>query len=165
MFRFLKVSLFILVIFIVGISLGSYYSPLIKDLLKSSGDRIYQETRTQEIHFCPPPSDVVKHQYDPDTFQIGALFWQMEYEGWKAPEKIGFMQALINQNNNLVCYYQWPNPKEKGTNLWMTIRLSPSVNQIVKSHGQHWSTQQGQALCNSGINACAFALTESLKSN
>ncbi|CAM3036488.1 Uncharacterised protein [Legionella steigerwaltii] len=163
MYKFLKNSLFILIIFIIGIAVGSYYNPFIQDLMERIGEKTNHGSKTPELHFCPPAAEVVKHQYSSEAFQVGTLYWQMDYQGWKAPDSIGFMQALINQNNNLVCYYHWRNPTEKGTYLWMTIHLSPSVNQIVKPYGGYWAKEEKQLLCTAGINACAFILSESSK--
>ncbi|WP_439405782.1 hypothetical protein [Legionella bozemanae] len=120
---------------------------------------------TEELHFCLLPKIVKEHQYNPEAFQVEKLHWQMDYQGWKAPDRVGFMQTLINENDNLVCYYCWPNPKDKGTYLWMTIHLSPSVNQLVKPYGSYWTIQkeEKQALYRSEINACSFILSESSK--
>lgn len=165
MYQFLKKCLLILIIFTAGIAVGSYYSPLIQDLMGPIWEKIHQESKNNEPYFCPPAEVIIKHQYNPEEFQAGELYWQMDYQGWKAPGSVGFMQALINHNNNLVCYYRWPNPKDMGTYLWMTIHLSPSVNQVVKPYGPYWTIEkkEKQALCTSGINACAFILSESSK--
>ncbi|WP_392537859.1 hypothetical protein [Legionella sp. 227] len=163
MYPFLKNSLFILIIFILGIAVGSYYNASIQELINRAWVKKEQEEKTQELHFCPPAAEVIKNQYHAQAFQVGTLYWQMDYQEWKAPDDVGFMQALINPNNNLVCYYHWPSPKEKGTYLWMTIHLSPSVNQIVKPYGAYWAKEEKQMLCTAGINACAFTLSESSK--
>lgn len=157
-YSFYRYGLFI---FFLGIGLGWYYSPILNDVWTIIGKKRHP-TPTLKIHFCPPGAEVMKHQYDPEAFQSGGLFWQMDFEGWKGPDKVGFMQALINKNNNLVCYYHWPNPKDKGTYLWTTIHLSPSVNQIVKPYGSYWSTEkdEAKALCMAGINACAFTFPD-----
>ncbi|MCW8386726.1 hypothetical protein OQJ18_09135 [Fluoribacter dumoffii] len=161
--RFLKNSLLILFIFIVGIAVGSYYNAPIQNFINHVWEKIDHGSQPQELYFCPPAQEVVKHQYNPEAFQVGTLFWQMDYQGWKAPEKIGFMQALVNSSNNLVCYYHWPNPDDKGTYLWMTIHLSPSVNQIVQPYGEYWTKKESEVLCNSGVDACAFVLSASSK--
>nr|WP_255666659.1 MULTISPECIES: hypothetical protein [unclassified Legionella] len=154
----------ILAIFVIGVAIGVRYHPLIHVVLEKIWNKT-QEPITETLHFCPPPQIVREHQYNPEVFQVEKLYWQMDYQGWKAPDKVGFMQALINENNNLVCYYRWPNPEDKGTYLWMTIHLSPSVNQLVKPYGSYWTIQkeEKQALCRSGINACGFILSESSK--
>ncbi|AWN73383.1 hypothetical protein LEAN103870_15690 [Legionella anisa] len=164
MYSYLKILFLILVIFIIGVAIGARYHPLIHMILEKIWNKT-EEPVTESLHFCPPPKIVKEHQYSPEAFQVEQLYWQMDYQGWQAPDGVGFMQALINADNNLVCYYQWPNPKEKGTYLWMTIRLSPSVNQLVKPYGSYWTIQkkEKQALCRSGINACGFILSENSK--
>ncbi|KTD73856.1 hypothetical protein [Legionella tucsonensis] len=163
MYSYLKIIFLILVIFVIGVVIGAHYHRLIHVVL----EKILNKTQpmAKALHFCPPPQIVKEHQYNPEVFQVGKLYWQMDYQGWEAPNRVGFMQALINENNNLVCYYHWPNPKDKGTYLWMTIHLSPSVNQFVKPYGSYWTIQKEkkQALCRLGINACGFILSESSK--
>ncbi|PWY54573.1 hypothetical protein DGG96_11410 [Legionella qingyii] len=163
MYSYLKIIFLVLIVFVVGVMAGVHFHPSIHEYMEKIWNKFTQEKVAEEVHFCPPPNIVQKHQYDPEAFQVEKLYWQMEYQGWKAPENIGFMQALINSNNNLVCYYQWPSPKDKGTYLWMTIHLSPSVHQSVKPYGPYWSIQkkEKQARCNSGINACGIILLES----
>lgn len=68
------------------------------------------------------------------------------------------MQASITEDNNVSCYYQWNNPKEPGTNLWMTVKLSPLVNQKIRSYGSYWQQDKSTNMCSTGINACAFEI-------
>ncbi|KTD40839.1 hypothetical protein [Legionella parisiensis] len=168
MYSYFKIIVLILAIFVIGVVIGVYYHPLIHDVLEkiwNKPEKPMAEPMTEELHFCPPPEIVKEHQYNPEAFQVGKLYWQMDYQGWEAPERVGFMQALINEKDDLVCYYRWPNPKDKGTYLWMTIHLSPSINQLVKPYGSYWTIQkkEKQALCMSGINACGFILSEGSK--
>lgn len=165
MYPYLKIGFLILAIFIIGIIVGVYYHPLIHAVMEKHWNKIAQEPMTEVLHFCPPSKIVKEHQYDPEVFQVEKLYWQIDYQGWKAPENIGFMQVLINENQNLVCYYRWRNPENEGAYLWMTIQLSPEVNQEVKPYGPHWAVkkEEKQALCNAGINACSFILSESTK--
>ncbi len=161
--KYLKNSLLILIIFIIGIALGSHYNLFIQNLMEHIEGEIDHGAGKEKLYFCPTSAEVVAHQYSSEAFQVGTLYWQMDYQKWKAPDNIGFMQALINQNNNLVCYYHWSNPEDKGNYLWMTIHLSPSVNQIAKPYGTYWAKEEKQVLCTAGINACAFILSESSK--
>ncbi|WP_412757131.1 hypothetical protein [Legionella bozemanae] len=41
---------------------------------------------TEELHFCLLPKIVKEHQYNPEAFQVEKLHWQMDYQGWKAPD-------------------------------------------------------------------------------
>lgn len=165
MSSYLKIVFLVLIVFIAGVAIGVHFHPSIHEFMEKIWNKLTREQIAEEVHFCPPANIVQQHQYNPEAFQVDKLYWQMEYQGWRAPENIGFMQALINSNNNLVCYYHWPNPKDKGTYLWLTIHLSPSVNQIVKPYGPYWIIQKKemQSICSSGINACGIVLSESTK--
>lgn len=49
---------------------------------------------------------------------------------------------------------------QKGTNLWMTIKLSPNVTQSIEPYdGSYWNKIESQnKLCYAGINTCAYHL-------
>ena len=153
-----RTSLFIAIIFVVGGTVGGYYHSFIHALI----ERIVNITSSHPVHYCPQPNIVKAQQDNSEEFISDELSWQMEFQGWKVPEKIGFMQALFNEDNTLICYYRWPDPKNRGTNLWMTIHLSPPENQIAKPYGSYWKnlTENTQALCTSGIKACGFILSQ-----
>lgn len=166
--KFLKNSLLILIIFALGLIVGIYFHSIIEFFEERVWENLSTDAQS-DIYFCPPPNTVKEHQYQFKTFQVGKLYWETEYHGWAATNSIGFMQAVINKDNNLICYYQWPNPHDKGTNLWMTVHLSPSVYQKVKIYGSYWQQEQKpeqkqkQISCSAGINACGFLIKESSK--
>lgn len=113
--------------------------------------------KPQKLWFCPAPDQVSANQSNPDAFSINGVNWVVDYHGWSAPEKIGFMHALITEAGNVSCYYQWNDPKNPGTNLWMTVKLSPLINQKIRSYGAYWQQDNRSAkICSVGINACAF---------
>lgn len=110
-------------------------------------------------HYCPSPP--FANQSSP--FVEDKLSWHVESHIWKAPLEISFMQALIKDDNALVCYYRWPNPQETGTYLWLTVELSPTADQIIKPAGLKWKKERQDdtnlSLCTSGIQSCPFSLS------
>ncbi|RUR04269.1 hypothetical protein [Legionella sp. km772] len=145
-----KLSFLLLALICLSLSLYGY---------KPSRDYLSSLLRSvpKQLSFCPPTNLVVANQDNPQSFEIKGVHWAIDYHGWQAPEKIGFMQVL-NQDNKLVCYYQWPNPKKKGTNLWMTVKLSPTVNTKIIPYGSYWS--KNNQLCSAGIDACAYEIRQ-----
>ena len=138
----------------VGIFIGSYWHHPITKYIQS----LLHKT-PNDIRYCPSTAMVKMNQSNPNSFNTEEMIWTIDFQGWKAPDKIGFMQAIINKENNLVCYYQWPNPQDQGKKLWMTVQLSPLVTQKIKPFGTYWNkVKEDMTLCSAGINSCAFEI-------
>ena len=139
-------------VFLCGLLSGYYAHVLVTPMLQVP----------KVSHYCPSPAVVTAHQDHSRAFEENQLHWKMGFRGWEAPKEISFMQALINENNSLICYYEWPNPNEVGTKLWLTVQLSPTANQMVKSIGLHWSAVKDDNKtifkCTDGMRSCPFGL-------
>ncbi len=152
--KWLLTGLILSITLICGIILGTYFHTSIL----SSITNIFHITPPMR-HYCPSPP--FANQSSP--FVEDQLAWHVEAQIWKAPQEISFMQALIKDNNALVCYYRWPNPQEKGTYLWLTVELSLNADQIIKPAGLKWKNELNDntnvSLCTSGIQSCPFSLS------
>jgi hypothetical protein len=134
-----------LILVLVGLIIGLYWYQPITSYLNNWG------LKPSKPIFCPSPDIVSANQNNSQSFIVDGKGWVIDYHSGLAPEKIGFMQALF-ENKNIICYYQWHNDQKPGTNLWMTIKLSPSVKDRISLYGSYWKDN----LCTSGIEACAF---------
>ncbi|PJD93514.1 MAG: hypothetical protein CK423_07080 [Legionella sp.] len=146
------------VVFLLGMILGCYNHEWIRSSIAS-----LLRLTPKVVHYCPSPSIVKNHQYHSGAFEENHLSWQMMYQLWESSQEISFMQALIKDNDSLVCYYNWPNPQNKENYLWLTVQLSPEANQAVQPAGLHWSKEQDNDTplfkCAGGIHTCAFSLS------
>jgi hypothetical protein len=143
----------LLILIIAGLIMALNWHEQIADYVQN-----WLYPKPKQLWFCPAPEQTVANQSNPGAFSINGVDWVVDYHGWPAPEQIGFMQVLITEDNNVSCYYQWNNPKEPGTNLWMTVKLSPLVNQKIRSYGSYWQQDKSTNICSAGINACAFEI-------
>lgn len=143
----------LLILIIAGLIMALNWHEQIADYVQN-----WLHPKPKQLWFCPAPEQTVANQSNPGAFSINGVDWVVDYHGWPAPEQIGFMQVLITEDNNVSCYYQWNNPKEPGTNLWMTVKLSPLVNQKIRSYGSYWQQDKSTNICSAGINACAFEI-------
>ena len=135
-----------LILVVAGVIIGLYWCQPITRYLKD-----WVHPQPKKLWFCPPTELVITNQSNPQSFEVTRMNWIVDYHPSQAPEKIGFMQALY-KDNNITCYYQWENPQDKSTKLWMMVKLSPSVNDKILPYGSYWNKN----LCSAGINACAF---------
>ncbi|WP_058535135.1 hypothetical protein [Legionella saoudiensis] len=143
----------LLILILAGLILVLYGHESITSYLQN-----WIHPKPKQLWFCPAPDQVVANQSNPGAFTVNGLDWVIDYHGWTIPEKIGFMQVLITEDYNVSCYYRWSNPKEPGTNLWMTVKLSPLVTQTISTYGSYWQQDKSSSICSAGINACAFEI-------
>lgn len=137
------------IIFVCGIIFGVIFHIPILSVLHIT---------TTKRHYCPYPP--FANQIKP--FIEDQLTWQVASHIWKAPQEVVFMQALIKDDNALVCYYKWPNPQEEGTYLWLTVELSIPAEQIIIPAGSTWKNVHDNdnkvSQCTSGLQSCPFSL-------
>ncbi len=149
-----KMTLAILIALFGGTLLGVYQHSSITDWIA----RVQTITQPAQRHHCPPSDLVVANKNSLDPFQNNELHWKIAYRGWKIPDKIGFMQAIFN-DDILSCYYQWPNPNEEGTYLWNTVQFLPKAGQTAKPHGPYWKKyEKNKSMCIASNDACEFIL-------
>jgi hypothetical protein len=127
--------------------------------LSSNYIRGWMQEEPTQLNYCPSSDIVVANQSSLSPFKDNGAIWSIDFHGWPPPPKIGFMQAILNSDHNVVCYYQWINPNDKGTNLWMTVKLSPSVTDEILPYGSYWNNKPDKLkLCSAGEEACAFVI-------
>ncbi len=154
-------GMFIIIFILIGVFVGRYYHNSIDTLLEGMLEK--------NIYHCPPPSIVEAHRLDTDVFETEKscgeskackaekIYWQMNTHLWEVSSKISFMQAIIGEDHNLVCYYRWPKSDSKKVNGWLTIKLSPKATQMPKPYGAFWTKKsEDRLLCNAGLHACGF---------
>ena len=118
-----------------------------------------QARKINSIFKCPSPEFVVSKRKVIGIYYANEQQWLNGYMGWSVPQTINFMQVLIDKTGSVECYYNWPSPKEQGTNLWMTVKLSSDVMQKVQPFGTYWDVKKKtkNKSCTSGIDACAMS--------
>lgn len=158
-----QILLWVILVLTSGVGVGIYFHDEILSSLTKIHDKLAPPKR--DVYACPSPSIAQAHQYDAGQFQAGNAYWQTDFHGWEAPEKIGFMQVLIDKTHNVICYYRWPNPQDKGSNLWMTIHWVPDGQHIPKPYGPYWVKQKekNDTNCVAGIHACGFVMSQDLQ--
>lgn len=119
-------------------------------------------SKLKPVYYCPAPTIVNQYKKANSAWSDQSLSWSVEYQGWKAPAKILFMQALIaKRDNSLKCYYQWPDPKQPSTWLWLVIKFNPQATQLAQPYGQHWESRGSVKQCSAGdVKTCAFYIND-----
>lgn len=154
-----------------GVMTGMHYHDELQQFASNPRDQAKQQPEPQEktevvkksnattSFECPEPETVFQQQKNSASWEAKGLHWSMDYTGWAAPENIGFMQALIDEDDQtLKCYYHWNNPQEPGTKLWNTVKLNAGSFESPISHSLHWRKRGSSIICDMGIKACAFKL-------
>ena len=163
--RYLKTGLFLLIFLSLGITIGSIYHASFRALFEhyTKTEVLYQCPSSELVfaqqanlkHFTtePPCREKSKEKGDCDARK---LYWKIGYKKGKATENLDFMQAIIGKDNNVSCYYHWPDPKKPGMYSWLIVHLSPYLDQVSQPYGAFWIKKESSRFCKASADACRF---------
>lgn len=133
------------------------YIQQVQSLVSQQKPKVKLQSRNINSTFkCPSPELIVRNKNNAGVYYANDQHWLNNYMGWAVPDVISFMQVIIYNTGNVECYYNWPSPKEQGTKLWMTVKLSSDVTQKIQPFGTYWNVNKDNKLCSSGIDSCAM---------
>lgn len=121
--------------------------------------------QNHKLYFCPSAKLALNNFRKVGKWPAQNLLWSKECCSWIPEKKIEFSQAMLDKDDNLYCYYQWPSSKQPGTRLWSVFKLNRSEHMAIRMAGPYWGTGDNDAekLCNASIDACGFQVSKAMK--
>lgn len=110
---------------------------------------------------CPAPNVVGYYQDKVGGFSDQRLDWTVDNINADVGLNMRFAQAVyLETQNSFSCNYEWPNPKDPGTWIVVTVHLIPNAALKVQILGKKWKEEGISRICISrDPTDCTFNLS------